>query len=239
LTVTLLGKRNIELMASLPEGRIASARQFYREQLAREFACTRTFAANTRRVAEDVTGTEAFETVLRECAPGSLDCARRMGEMAFIYLDTTPAVPGPWWRDLCNYERGLFLQSATTDPGPPTNRPRRGVSALCMNFDWDIPKLPERLKSGDAIADDLRRHVTLLFARGPDAKPRVVEVGAPVERVFRATNGLRTLDQIAAAAGMSLEETKSMLQALAGVGAVAPAKSPEEITQILRQQGKL
>ncbi|MFB3915159.1 MAG: hypothetical protein ACE14M_00395 [Terriglobales bacterium] len=225
-------------MASLPENRIRGAREFYRDQLRLEFPYTRTFAAQTGRVAEDIAGTEAFETVLREGAQGGLECSRRIAEMAFIYLDTTPAVPGPWWRDLCNYERSHFMQSATTVAGPPRNRPSRGVSAVCMNFAWDVPKLLERLKSGQAITDELRRNLSLLFARAPDGKVYVVEVGPPVEKVFRATNGLRTVDQIAAAAAMTVDETIRVLEALAGVGAIVPGKSPEEITEILRQQGK-
>lgn len=225
-------------MASLPQDRISSARDFYREGLAREFQHTRSFASQTGRRAEDVAATEAFEAVLRECIPGGLDAARRIAEMAFIHLDTAPVNPGPWWRDLCNYERLHFMQAATTDSGPPANRPRRGISAICMNFAWDIPALLERLKSGPAVTDELRRNLTLLFARAPDGKTYVVEVGPPIEKVFRATNGLRTADQIAAAAGMSPHETASILNALAGVGAIVPAKSAEEITEILRQQGK-
>jgi hypothetical protein len=225
-------------MASLPHDPAADARQFYRELLGREFVHSRAFAPQTGRAAEDVAANTAFETVLRECAPGSLEAARRIGEMAFIHLDTTAAAPGPWWRDLCNYERGRFLQAATTDPGPPTNRPRRGVSALCMNFAWDVPSLVERLNARDKNYQDLRRNLTLLFSRGTEGKIYVVDVGAPVEKVFRATNGLRTLDQIAATAAMRLEEAKGVLQALAGVGAVVLAKTPDEIMEVLRQQGK-
>jgi hypothetical protein len=224
-------------MASLPEDRLAQAREFYRERLARSFTYTGSFSRVTRRVAEDVANTDAFAAVVRECALGSLDCARRIGEMAVVHLDGAPA-PGPWWRDLCNYERGHFLQAATTDAGPPTNRPRRGTSALCTTFAWDMPKVLEQLKTGSPVGSDLRRNLTLLFARAADGAVRVVEVGPPVEKVFRATNGLRTVEQIAGAAGMSLDETRKILAALAGVGAIAPGKSAEEILQILESQNK-
>jgi hypothetical protein len=224
------------MMASLPD-RLAEARDFYREQLVRSFAYTGAWSRRTGRTAEDIITTEGFATVLRDCAAGSLDCARRIGEMAVVHLDfPRGGAPGPWWRDVCSYERGYFLQAATTDPGPPTNRPRRGTSALCATFAWDLPKALERLKSGQAVTDELRRDLTLLFARGAEGKVYVVEVGAPVEKVFRATNGLRTLEQISAAADMSVEETKNMLNALAGVGAIALGKSPDEILEIISKR---
>ena len=64
----------------------------------------------------------------------------------------------------------------------------------------------------------------------------VVEVGPDIERIFRATNGLRTVEQIASAAGMSLEDTKESLAALASIGAVVPAMSPEEMARLINKQ---
>src|SRR5512146_1656355 len=100
-------------MTSFPQDRVAQAREFYREHLARCFALTGAFSRVTGRTAEDVVASEGFAAVVRECASGSLDCARRIGEMAVVHLDAPAAgVPGPWWRDLCNYERSYFVQAA-------------------------------------------------------------------------------------------------------------------------------
>jgi hypothetical protein len=141
--------------------------------------------------------------------------------------------PGLWWRDLLNYEHACFLLLATRADGPPTNRPRRGLSALCMNFAWQIPAVIQRLEENVAVTEELRRPLTLLFARRPDGHPCVVEVGPNVEKVFRATNGLRTAEQIAATAGVSLEETTTNLQALAAIGAVVHGMSPAEMMRLI------
>jgi hypothetical protein len=213
-------------------------RDFYRVKLRAAFCRSAAFLGDPGRSAADVADTPECEAILRDCSPGSFECARRIGEVAVVYLGRLPAATGglPWWQDLLNYERGVFLQEATTAPGPPANRPRRGASAVCMKFSWAVPELIERIQSGQRIGADLRRPVVLLFARARDGAPRVVEVGDRVERVFRATNGLRTLPQIAAAAGTSPDETTRILDALAQIGAVTPAMSPEEMTRIINER---
>ncbi|MGA3210111.1 MAG: hypothetical protein ABSD20_02325 [Terriglobales bacterium] len=214
-----------------------NAREFYRRQLASSFVCSRPFSMPLRFVAEDVADTPEFEAVVRECGFGSFDCARRIGEMAVVHLDRVPT-GRPWWRDLLNYERSCFLQTATTAEGPPTNRPRRGVSALCITFSWDVPQVVESLKAGQPVSDALRRPATLLFARDEGGNPCVVEVGPDVEKVFRATNGLRLVEAIAATAGASMEQTREILGALAGIRAVTLAMSAEEMSRVIAAREK-
>jgi hypothetical protein len=239
-------------MSALPEDHLARAREFYRQQLAVSFRYSRGFSQPLGSVAEALVDTPEFDAVVRDCTVGSFECARRLAEIAVVRLDQLPGVQGtekagshrepanadmaiarPWWRDLLNYERGCFLQSATTAEGPPINRPRRGVSAVCMNFAWAVPQIVECIKNGRPVTYDLRRPMTLLFARTADGRVCVVELGSTVEKVFRATNGLRTIEQIAATAGGNLEETTDALQALAGIGAVVLAMSAEEMSRLI------
>ena len=237
-------------MSARPENTLAAAREFYRQQLAESFRYSRQFSEPRGNVAGAVVDTLEFEAVLRECAAGSFDCARRIGEMAVVHLDKTPLLaawpketegaanatrpgPGDWWRDLLNFERCCFLQAVTTAQGPPANRPRRGPSAVCTNFSWAISEVVERIRTGRTIDESLRRTLTLLFARTHEGRVSVVEVGADIEKVFRATNGLRTVEQIAAAAGLNLEETNEILAALASIGAIVPAMSSEEMSRLI------
>jgi hypothetical protein len=213
--------------------------ELYRAHLRASFYNTGLFAANVQRVAEEVVDKPEFAAIMHEAQQGSLDAARRIGEMAVVHLDSAPNQPGPWWRDLCNYDRAVFMQRATTDAGPPTNRPRRGISALCTNFTWNMHQLVKRLKAGEVIGEELRKPITLLFARNTEGGVQIVEVGGAVERVFRATNGLRMVEQIASAADVPLAETQQILRALAGIGAVVEGKSAEAIMQALREQGKI
>jgi hypothetical protein len=158
--------------------------------------------------------------------------------MAVVHLDRAATDAEPWWRDLLNYERAWFLQAATTAEGPPTNRPKRGLSAVCMNFSWNMPEAVQQLKNGAPITEALHRPVTLVFARGRDGKVFVVQVSPEVERVFRATNGLRTVEQIATAAGVRMEQTVGIVKALAGVGAIVASMSPEEMTRMIEAREK-
>lgn len=226
------------MMATMPEDRFTTEREYYRERLRDSFHYSGEFQPQTGRAAQDVADKPEFDAILRDARAGSLEIARRIGEMAVVHLLTISTPPGSWWRDLINYERGYFLQDATTDPGPPTNRPRRGVSALCTNFTWNMPEIAKRLTQGEPINEDLHRPITLLFSRADSGSVQIVEVGPAVEKVFRMTNGPRTVEQIAAAAEVPLNETEQILKSLAGIGAIVLGKSAEEITRILREQGK-
>jgi hypothetical protein len=230
-------------MSALPENPLPDAREFYRDELRTSFRRSRLFSQPFGCVVEAVADTAPFDAVLRESLPGTFECARRIGELAVIHLDPVPKLaelqpgqsrgrlPGPWWRDLLNYERGWFLQTATTAEGPPTNRPRRGVSAVCMNFVWNLPALIERLDGEQEIGETLRQPVTLLFARAADGQVHVRETESQLAKVFRATNGYRTLEQIADAAGCNLPTTGTILAALADIGAAVLAMSPEQMLQ--------
>lgn len=238
-------------MGALPNRDLEAERDFYRRQLAVAFRYSREFYEPLGTVAEQIADTPGLDSILQECPPGSLEAARRIGETAVVLLTRVPTIPllpseacgdvagvRPWWRDLLNYERACFLQLATTAEGPPANRPRRGVSALCMNFGWRVPAVVQRIMGAEAVTEELRQPVTLLFARQSDGTPCVVEVGPNVERVFRATNGLKTPEQIAAAAGLSLEETAGHLEALAGIGAVVLAMSRDEMARLIKRREK-
>ncbi len=205
-------------MTSFPEDR-TSTLAFYRDCLQRSFRYTRQFGAHTGRVAEDVVNGAQFQSFLGECVPGSFAAARQAGEMAVVHLDTAPH-PGPWWRDLVEYEYASFLQAATSEPAARTRRHTRGASAFCQTFAWFLPEVLERLRSGQPIEDDLRRECTLLFSRTHLGKVVVVEVEKDAAAVFRSTNGFRTAEQIAAAAGVPVEAVAPLLEQFVEIGAV-------------------
>lgn len=219
----------------MPQDPVRFACEFYRDCMMKSFTHTKLFAAQVGRIAEDVLKAPQFDAVLRECPAGSLDAARRIGDMTTVHLDAVANQPGPWWRELCSYEKAHFMQTATTQGAIPANRPRRGVSAMCANFKWMMPELVKRLESGEAITEELHRPITLLFARGRDGNVRVVEVGPPVEKAFRVTNGLRTVEQIASVSGVSLDETQKVLSALAEIGAVELGKTSEQMLDEIRK----
>ena len=195
------------------------ARRYYRDRLARSFRYSQRFRRQTGRIAEQVVDAEEFDRFLSQCVMGSLDSARQVAEMARAYFSRAPE-PGPWWQDLLDYEAAYFLQAATAERATSTGRPSRGISALCRRFAWSLPEMLPRLRAAQAIDDNLRREVTLLFTRTETSRIYVVEIEAPMEKVFRAVDGGSSLEQIATQAGTDLPSTKEALDALAEIGAV-------------------
>lgn len=195
------------------------ARRYYRDRLVRSFRYSRLFARQVGRTAEQVVDGELFQDFLSECVLGSLEAGRRVGEMAVMHL-TVPEAPWAWWHELLEYEREFFLQAATAEQGPVTHVPRRGASALCRAFRWNLPEILARLKSGHPIGEDLKKDVILLFSRTTAGKIYVVEVDKTTEAVLRHTDGVRQVDQIASAAALPVETVQNTLRALSEIGAV-------------------
>ncbi len=195
------------------------ARHFYRTTLECAFRRSHRLAAHAGREVTQITDSALFENFLQDCFLGSLDAARRVGDFAVSYLGDIPGAP-PWFRDLLLYERASFLQLATTDPGPKTYVPRRGHSAVCIHFGWQMAELVQRVKEGASVADQLKRDSTLLFARSLEGKLVVAEVDAATAAIFRAVNGLRNTERIAEATDTTPEAANAYLDAMASIGAV-------------------
>ncbi len=197
------------------------ARRYYSGRMERSFQYSSPLSDRTGRRAGDVLGSEAFDAFVKECVLGSFDSARRLGEMAVVYLDGAPH-PGAWWRDLVQYEFAYFLQTATTDQTIQVMRYRRTAGSWCRVFAWSLPEVLERLRTGKPVTDELRRECTLLFCRGAGDRVTVAEVEPDAEAVFRATNGLRLPEQIAQVAGLDLQSTLQVLEQFGALGAVEP-----------------
>ncbi len=195
------------------------ARRYYRDRLARSFRYSRLFATAIGRTAEQVVDGESFQTFLNECVMGSLEAAQRVGQMALMYLSDVQE-PGGWWCDLLAYEQAFFLQAATAEAEPVTDIPRRRRSAACFAFRWNLPEILPQLKSARNIGDDLKKDVVLLFSRTASGKIYVIEIEEQAERVWRQTDGLRNMDQIASAVSLPLTTVQDTLQALSQIGAV-------------------
>ncbi len=195
------------------------ARRYYRDRLARSFRYSHRLRMQTGRIAEEVVDFAEFDQFLHACVMGSLGSARRVGEMARVHLTAAPQ-PGPWWPELLDYEYNYFLQAATSQPPPKSERPAPGLSTVCRQFTWALPEMLPRLRAGEAIGDDLRREVTLLFSRTEAGRIYVVEMEATVDRVFHATDGVRSVEEIAESVGSGVQQVCQALEALVEIGAV-------------------
>lgn len=195
------------------------ARRYYRDRLARSFRYSRMFASAIGRTAEQVVDGESFQDFLNECVMGSLESAQQVGHMALMHLSDVQE-PGAWWEELLSYEQAFFLQAATAETEAVTDFPRRGRSAVCCVFHWNLPEILARLKSAQNIGDDLRQEVLLLFSRTAGGKIYVVEIEENSELVWRHTDGFKKVEQIASAASLPVKTVQDTLQALSEIGAV-------------------
>ncbi len=195
------------------------ARRYYRDRLARSFRYSHHFRKQMGRVAEEVVDGAEFSEFLSGCVIGSLDSAQRVGAMARSYLTTM--LPAAWWPELLEYEYAYFLQAATAERGASiVDRPSPGVSAVCRRFAWALPEMLPRIRSGDEMGNGERRETTLLFSRTHAGRIYVAAVEPAMERIFRCTDGCRTKDEIAAAAGVPAAQAFALLASLASIGAV-------------------
>ncbi len=195
------------------------ARHYYRDRVARSFQYSRKFRATTGRLAEEVVDSAEFDSFLGTCVLGSLAAAEQVGASARAHLSAV-AHPAPWWSELLEYECAYFLQAATSEVAEKRGCPSPGTSTCLRQFSWGLPELVAELREGRIAAEDCRREVTLLFSRTETGKIYVVEVEASITNVFRATDGWRSSNEIAMAAGVAPEEVREVLQALGSIGAV-------------------
>ena len=195
------------------------ARRYYRDRLGRSFRYSAMMNGIGRR-AIDVVEAEEFNRVASREAMGSLAAAQQVGALAVQHL--TPSRDEAWWPALLEYECAHFLQTATSESTQAGEHPRRGVSALCHQFEWHVPELLRRIKAREAIgeAGDLHRPVTLLFSRTHAGKIFVMEVDAATAAVFSAVDGARSVVEISERTAMPLLAVEESLQSLREVGAV-------------------
>src|SRR5579859_5025413 len=132
--------------------------------------------------------------------------------------------PQDWWRNLLDYEYLLFLQLCTGELRKPGDHPARGMSANARTFRWDVSDAVMLGRSGSLNAGEFKpateQTQTLLFARDAANRVFVVELDVKEAAVFRIVDGAHGAEEIAQAAELNADDTRRMLNELAGIGAV-------------------
>lgn len=207
-------------------------RRYYRDRLGRGFRYSKDIIAalaeptNVRSIsaaegpvfAEDVVDSRPFDEFVSHSALGSLASARAVGELALAELK--PLAIAPWWDDLLQYEFAFFVQLATSELPSQTSLPALSANTIVQAFDWKMPELLARLKSGDTVTQDLRGNVTLLFSRTHHGRIYVVELDEQALALINAMDGRRTAEEITAATGTGMAETTNLLGTLRDIGAM-------------------
>jgi hypothetical protein len=202
------------------------SRRYYRDRLARAFRYSKIVIESLQEpppgsnslFADDAVDTTAFDEFLPHCILGSLASARAVGGLAIAQLKALAIAP--WWDDLLSYEFAFFVQLATSESSPTTAQLRISASTMLQTFEWAMPELMARLKSGAVVTEELRKTVTLLFSRTHHGRIYVVELDERARAVVNAIDGSRTAPEVAAASASSIEDTISLLATLREIGAV-------------------
>src|SRR5438552_3905419 len=152
------------------------ARRYYRDRLGRSFRYSAMLVNGNGHRAMDVVETNEFNRTVSSEPMGSLAAAQQVGALAIRHL--ARAKDEAWWPALLEYERAHFLQTATSESAHRGQYPRRGVCAVCRQFDWHLPELLQRIKAKQPMDDagNLHRPVTLLFSRTHRGRIFVMEV---------------------------------------------------------------
>jgi len=199
-------------------------RHFYRERIVRLFAASRRLAREAGCDPLTLLETPTFDTVLDVAEVGSLATAERVVALVEVRLlgalgarDYGPA--------LVAYEGTLFRVEA--GPRRWTGRdgsgaiPARAASTRVVGLDWDVTALIAAARRGDAaLPEPLETPTRLLVALSPDGRVTAVRCSAALGRLLDALDGVRSVEAVARAAGLTEPDVVQALRQLTDAGAV-------------------
>jgi hypothetical protein len=235
----MLGRSEAAVLAGADADRLARlarfmGRHFYRERIVRLFAASRLLARARGTDPLRLLAAPAFSAVLDEAELGSEATAERVA--ALVEGDLRGVLSGlAYGADLIAYEGTLFRAeagprrwrgAAPARPGPPARSPH---ARLC-NVEWDVTGLVAAVRRGDAaLPEPARAPSRLLLALGPSGRVTTVRCPDALARLLAALDGVRSVGEAAAVAGVPEADAGRTLRQLAGLGAVEwtpPAEAP-------------
>lgn len=207
------------------------ARHFYYERIVHFFKYSRCLARVTGRRPEAILTTPAFDALLPALVLGSRETAVAVAGLVVRHVAATDAAI-PYLADLLRYEEAMMLVEA----GPRVWRdaalegiaesgaqdlPEKVEGTLLLELAYDLPAvLPELLAPWTELPQPPQRAVKLLIARSPHGRVAVARSDESVAAVLRLADGRRTLEQLAAGAGLELGTVQQTLRSLVELGAV-------------------
>lgn len=205
------------------------ARHFYYERIVNFFKYSRALARITGRRPEAVLKRPGFEALLPAIVLGSRASARDVARLAVEHVSDGP-VRIPYLADLLRYEAAMMVVEA----GPRVWRdameeagsgepevPETVEGTVLLDLAYDLPAmLPKLLQPWTDVPEASLHPTTLLVARSPHGRVAVARGNQAVEAVVRLADGRRTLEELAAGAGVPVGELKATLRGLVDLGAV-------------------
>ena len=207
------------------------ARHFYYERIVQFFKYSRALARITGRAPEAVCKGDAFDLLLPSVVLGSRETAQAVARLVVAHVGAARA-PIAYLADLLRYEEAMMLVEAgpriwrddrPTEGagGPARHAPEKVEGTALLQLDFDLPAiLPKLLQPWTEVPQAAARPTQLLVARSPHGRVAVARSDAGIAAVVQLADGKRTLEQLAAGAGLPVETLEATLQGLVELGAV-------------------
>jgi hypothetical protein len=206
------------------------ARHFYHERIVQFFKYSRSLARVTGRPPEAVLKGGGFDLLLPSVVLGSRQTAQAVARLVVAHVAAARA-PIPYLMDLLRYEEAMMLVEAGAriwrdsekgETGNGKSEPPQTVEGtLLLDLQYDLPAvLPRLLESWTEVPRAPERPTQLLVARSPHGRVAVARSDAGIAAVVRLADGKRTLDELAAGAGLPVGTLEATLQGLVELGAV-------------------
>jgi hypothetical protein len=217
------------ILRRVPEDRLRNmarflARHYYGERIARLFRHVRRLAHQTGRDPLSVLDSPKARIVLDHAVLGSSDTAEEMASLLETFLLENAAdiqKQLPYWQDLVRYQATMFRLEARKVKERATDRPCRSASATIVKFEWDIPAiLANLLSSNDGQLTTVHSPSILLIASSADRQVISLRCTPNAQRLFEATDGTRTVEELGLAAECSVQQTEQVLEQMRKIGAI-------------------
>jgi len=215
------------------------ARHFYYERIVHFFKYSRALARVTDRAPEAILKSPAFDALLPTLVLGSRETAGAVARLVTAHV-AAAGEPVPYLADLLRYEEAMMVVEAGprvwrdsdggggagSPQGVPAGpgeryRPETVEGTVLLELAFDLPAvLPKLLQPWTAVPQAPERPTSLLVARSPHGRVTVAKSDESVAAVIELADGKRTLEELAAGAGVQAAELRQTLQGLVDLGAV-------------------
>lgn len=206
------------------------ARHFYFERIHHFFRYSRALARVTRRTPDAVPGTSEFEELLPELVLGSRKSAAAVAQLVVRYQQAGDGARIPYMTDLLRYEEAMMLVESgarvwrdrvTRDGRGGRANPATVEGTTLLDLGYDLPAvLPLLLQPWTEVPDCPWRSTKLLIARSRHGRVSVARTTVVIDTIIALADGRKTIEDLAAEAGLRPAELEATLQGLVELGAV-------------------
>jgi len=207
------------------------ARHFYHERVIHFFRYSGALARVTDRRPEAVLRAPQFDALLSTAVLGSRDTARAVAALVVAHVAGGAVGTIPYLADLQRYEETMMVVEAGPRVWRDTEKgdggrgkgtsPELVQGTVLLELDYDLPAVLAKLLQPWATPPEApRRPAKLVVARSRHGRVTVARADEAVASIVRLTDGVRTLEDLARAAGLRPAELEAALSGLTEIGAV-------------------